>query len=895
MKRTGYTKMRKWMNGLFMVLMALALGTCSKDDLTVPDSVPIPSPGTDKGEVTFEISSNGGTGSGTSTSPIEIGPDAALNMIISQKSRYTDSEGTTFECEPRAAITVSADLDTVFVETLAGLTDIVGNPEVDTSTAGDAPAVHRVNQKFTIGTQSVHFGLSYEVYTYDTADGRIEMPYMKPGEAVFGSAATSEAGTKAVVKSIVVKPLPRTRLTVSDTTWYEVTALFNLDVESANAGTEHEQNLTFAVKYLGAVTTRVELDDYVKDLSTTIHVLGGTSSTSSPYLVNPGETLGLLFAQNSSYTDAYGNKMSCEPEARINLSARSDTVYVTAKEELEVTPDKEDTEFSASGDNPVLYSATQQFKLGNQVVRLEMSYETFTATDAENQVVEMPYLKLNSVEVGEPSVKQRTTKAVVKSDTTFYDVLLPVRLEVADIGPADENIRTIEFQVAYVGAVVTELKDPVKELSADIRVLGGTGSTSSPFLGNPDEELSLLFEQNSSYTDAYGKKTSCSPQAKINLSVLPHGTVYAETKEELEGIPSGQDLEFKAGGQNPVRYLATQQFKLGTQTIQLDMSYETYVQKDDKDNDIEMPYLKINAVSAGAATLTETSKVTGSGIDTTFYKVQVPIRIELVEVGTADENKQTIECVAVYTGAVITVPELVKVEYRTGYVWEEAHHNLPLGYYAKVYRDRYYSNGEVITDEFVDNGHPVELGASTGINGGFPCEVLKDEDQRNDSIWTSDCVIAVDDMSTFSTEVVLDENDPGTWSKYVVGKLYEDNVNLGEENYTCVGDYENTSLQSGWYFGCFSHCQYFYVDFNGATKMTLYTSSRMYDQFLSIDGRIIDFLKYKPERHFSHKVEEVSFDTSKYTRGVKMTGECTTYYLGRKFYCRTVLTLYEKK
>lgn len=189
-------KMRKWMNGLFMVLMALALGTCSKDDLTVPDSVPIPSPGTDKGEVTFEISSNGGTGSGTSTSPIEIGPDAALNMIISQKSSYTDSEGTTFECEPRATVTVSADLDTVFVETLAGLTDIVGNPEVETSTAGDTPAVHRVNQKFTIGTQSVHFGLSYEVYTYDTADGRIEMPYMKPGEAVFGSAATSEAGSR---------------------------------------------------------------------------------------------------------------------------------------------------------------------------------------------------------------------------------------------------------------------------------------------------------------------------------------------------------------------------------------------------------------------------------------------------------------------------------------------------------------------------------------------------------------------------------------------------------------------------------------------------------------------------------------------------------------------------
>lgn len=56
-------------------------------------------------------------------------------------------------------------------------------------------------------------------------------------------------------------------------------------------------------------------------------------------------------------------------------------------------------------------------------------------------------------------------------------------------------------------------------------------------------------------------------------------------------------------------------------------------------------------------------------------------------------------------------PELVKVEYRTDYIWEEAHDNLPLLYYAIVYRDRYYrhSDGreEILTDRFVDNGHMV--------------------------------------------------------------------------------------------------------------------------------------------------------------------------------------------
>ena len=42
-----------------------------------------------------------------------------------------------------------------------------------------------------------------------------------------------------------------------------------------------------------------------------------------------------------------------------------------------------------------------------------------------------------------------------------------------------------------------------------------------------------------------------------------------------------------------------------------------------------------------------------------------------------------------------------------------------------------------------------------------------------------------------------------------------------------------------------------------------------------------------PQRSFSHKVEDVA----QYKNGKRLTNECTTTDLGRRFYTRTVLTL----
>ena len=704
MKTMGCIRMRGLAGCLLVFLAAFALVSCGDDNPASPD----PTPTDEKGEVSFEISTEGGTGSGTGTSPIEIVQGDTLGMTISQKSKYTDSEGTVFECEPKASICLFAELDTVYADKLEQLTAIQEKAEVQTSQEGQSPVTNRTLQKFQIGSQSVQFDLSYETYTYATADGNVEMPYAMPHEAVFGNAGASDEGerTRTVIRSISVKPLPKTRASVSDTTWYEVNAVFNLDVECMNTREASKQNLTFSVTYRGAVTTEIELSDPVKELSHTIQATGGTASISSPFVANPGEVMSLLFKQNSEYTDAYGNLLSCEPEARISLSAETDTLYVQAKEDLEGVPASQNFVFNPSGENPLLYSATQRFELGTQHLQLEMSYEIYTATDVEN-------------------------------------------------------------------------------------------------------------------------------------------------------------------------------------------------------NEIEMPYLKQNATIPSAATVSEFSTATGEMADTTFYEVRVPIKLETVYVGTADENVQTTEIVASYIGAIVTwkeEPELVKVEYRTGYVWEEAHDNLPLLYYAKVYRDRYYSNGEVFTDEFVDVGHPVESVSSIYPEEETSLDIENGEKiifhpyrrEEKDSISIVYSETEVPNLDLLTTDLSDDRYTtslPGTWEDYLISKLYQNEFAPIDASF-CQQSWENCDMATGWYFKDIRYIRSIDVNYNGVSlwlDIRRYNlKPEFYDQYLAIDGKRIDFLKYQPQHTYNFTVEDKGN-----SRIYKY--ECWSKFMGKTFYLATVDTIYEKQ
>lgn len=675
------------------------LCSCTSDD---PESVPSSSSGS--GEVSFELVTEGGSGSGSSSSPFEVAMGETFGLSISQQSRYTDTDGTVFECEPAATITLSMQADTVYAENLQQLT-ATSEPKVESSSQGESPVRYAVTQVFPIGGQSVVFDLSYEVYEYTTVSGkRVEMPYVKPDQAKMGSSSASESRGGAVVKSITVKPLVQSRASVSDTTWYEVNAVFNLDVECMNSQLENTRNLTFSVTYRGAVTKEIELGEPKAELSSTVDVLGGTNSVSSPYIVNPKEQMSLLFRQNSSYIDAYGNKMVCEPQARINLFAQTDTIYAKEKEELEGTPVSQDFVFTASGENPILYSAVQLFELGTQNIQLEMSYEAYTAKDIENNEIEMPYLKQNATMPSATTVKELSTVTSSKADTTFYDVRVPIKLETINVGTEDENIQTIELVVSYIGAVVT-----LKE-----------------------------------------------------------------------------------------------------------------------------------------------------------------------------------------------VPELVRVEYRTGYVWEEAHHNLPLLYYAKVYRDRYYSNGEVFTDEFVDNGHMVGMGTfmspdggSYSLEDGADINLQFSHNNVNDSINIYFYNIQVTSLDAISANPGSDiiYSEAGKWDEYLVSKLYEENSFILATDIPSNNQWETTERQTGWYFKDIRGYRRYNFNYQGPTIMwdgcVVYQIDLVvYDQFLAIDGRLIDFLKYRPEYHYNFSEQETE-------SGLEHKFECKFEFMGRNFYAAVIANISE--
>ena len=164
MKTMGCIRMRGLAGCLLVFLAAFALVSCGDDNHASPD----PTPTDEKGEVSFEISTEGGTGSGTGTSPIEVAQGDTLGMTISQKSKYTDSEGIVFECEPKASICLFAELDTVYADKLEQLTAIQEKAEVQTSQEGQSPVTNRTLQKFQIGSQSVQFDLSRNLYLCDS-------------------------------------------------------------------------------------------------------------------------------------------------------------------------------------------------------------------------------------------------------------------------------------------------------------------------------------------------------------------------------------------------------------------------------------------------------------------------------------------------------------------------------------------------------------------------------------------------------------------------------------------------------------------------------------------------------------------------------------------------------
>lgn len=426
------------------------------------------------GEVSVTIDTGGSSGDGSSSSPIVVENGKTLNMVLSQKSTYTDPDGSVITREPKANISLQAKLDTLYAKDIKTLTTVNGNPKVESSSSGNTLLRNQTVQTFNIGGQEITFDLAYEIYKIiNSASQTIEMPYIKLNPAQYGMASSvektdNETRAQAYITEITLTPLNQTRsVTVTDSTAYNVSVSFNLDMESVNTKDENKQNLSFTVNYIGIVETSTEYPDPETSFSYKLNILGGTKNKVSPFTLTKGEALHLEWQQTVKHTyfsqpDMAMKSLSFEPSASIKLSAESDTIWADQAADFE----------KVAADEPVVSIVTQEteqnassqiFDIGGQKVSAEWVYEICRGKMPDGEEISLPYLelgKLNLVSVS--AVKKGGAEDVEEiGDKTveIYEITAKFSQDLISQKLNNEVKQSFEYIVKYIGAVEVKLVD----------------------------------------------------------------------------------------------------------------------------------------------------------------------------------------------------------------------------------------------------------------------------------------------------------------------------------------------------------------------------------------------------------------------------------------------------
>ena len=445
-------KVEKMVLRAMQICMVLAMFcvfyACSEENVTHEPEPPTedPVPAGDAGEVEFDITNNNGEGgnngegSGSGTTPEDPAVATAeegVDMTISAKSSYNDPNGTTFTCEPKATITLSVDLDTVYAKDIETLTKVIGNPNGNTkvtNNTGTNPANYTTNQTFNVGGQNVTFNLGYEVYTHtNSKKQKIEMPYVKVNNANFGACTPTETEAKsrstetASVRLANVTVVPTQKamsrsITVTDTTTYEVTARFNLDVESKNSANDSKQTLSFEVKYIAVITETIEYDG----AKLTYEVQSNASPQNGVYVANdPEKPLEILVKQESSFMGTDGVTQTGSATTKITAVAPGD-VYFANKDAI-----SED----------------------------EVKKHTAITVEEENLAAPLPYYDFEDVKFEGYDIKSSSVSDTLETYhvvAKYSQVAKPVNVETATDKPAELKF---EYQVEFIAKVKVELVD----------------------------------------------------------------------------------------------------------------------------------------------------------------------------------------------------------------------------------------------------------------------------------------------------------------------------------------------------------------------------------------------------------------------------------------------------
>lgn len=586
-----------------------------------------------------------------------------------------------------------------------------------------------------------------------------------------------------------------------------------------------------------------------------------------PDVVEGAGDLQMSISQTSSYTDPDGTVFTCEPEARINVSVRLDTVYAKDFNELIELLEYVKPTCSENGEDPVTHSIDQQFRFGDQTIDLDMDYEVYTYRNSLGQNIGMPYIELREADFGEgggtsageiirPSVTIRrvepATRTIEVEDTAAYNVSVHFGVMAApqNFAGAENKFERVEFEVQYIGMVPHTDTYPGAELSYRVEDGEGNALEGSEFAVAPGSSFALNMVQNSSYTDQDGA-VSADPVAWTRIATPD--TLSIDCPDDLAGMLDKVVIE--------------------TSSDELEGN---------------LPYYKLEGVVLdGEVSVAEVSRSEDG--KTQVYKATATYKQKAVPVNIEGGKELEFTYVVEYLGKVSI--RLVDVKYEQEVIWEDAHDNIYTNSQVVVTRKATYSDGTVDETKFYSTKNFVQaaIGRDPKDSSG---EIEYVDYSRNETINTfiTTCATGVPDLEHLSYKhryadssyvyVIGYEGPEGNWTEY----KHQETNEL----------YSETEQKEGWYgkqFGFVSTDTYSYV---GEKNYSLrnYKIELIYkDRFFCIDGQLFTC---DPLEH-THNYSIDTIMTSNRGKCVLVKNEADVTWFGRKFYYAVVDTVYVKQ
>lgn len=669
-----------------------------------------------------------------------------------------------------------------------------------------------------------------------------------------------------------------------------------------------------------------------------------TATIDNPAEVSSSTPTTVEMSLASTYTEPDGTSFQAQPKASVHLSVDADTIRgVDIADVLAISRTK-DTDSQQTQGETLTTQMEQHYAIGQQKVRFNISYERIDHLNTAGKVVTLPYMHLSSATAGEtssvekqatpqaarprvaairlrPTVQPQTRGSVTSEQT--YDVSVTFTIEATPTNAGEQTeARTLAFDVQYVAVVetTTEYPDPQTSFSYKTQPLSGTASSQSPFtLTSGATSMTVAWEQQSTYTWFDTRRmeqqaVNYAPKAQLTLS-LTKDTVYVESKEILEQA-SSVDPEISSDGENPTVYTAQQTYELGGgQTVNLNWKYDVYESIEVEGNEVVFPYLELGQPELVNVTVTERPDVIIPDKTAAVYEVSALFRQVLTPRNVSEGEPQTMEYVVKYMA--VQEVKLKKVVYRKSWEWNTPHDNIILAWAPIVYRDRIYSDGKTFTDTFSGSFMFKSLSPVTSGGGNVPDPDVGAEfnwdgnrilyhprnDTDMDSIFIETTSIGVTSLSAVKGWEVAEDTyisfiSPGDWAKYGQNGIYDSGVNVPSTDGVVFVGHNGTSEQaSGWYAWEIEYTKRIVADYeNSRPPLTNYLVNmrvrlRIPDQFLVIDGKMINYLEYRGEPQTTVQTEDITMPNGAPARVYKLEGR--QHFLDKNFYVAAIDTVYQ--